>query len=493
MAAGVAGAALATAGALAAVPLAVGGLGVAIAAQNERVKASFTGLKDHVSAQLTQMAVPYENVLIGLAGKAQAAFDRAAPSLGRMFETAAPMVDRLATSLLAMVEGALPGFETALNAARPVIDAIAVGLTNMGPAISAFFTNLSVGAQGGATAVTLLFDAVNWLIPTLGTVLGFLAQWSGVIVPIAAGIGAIALVVQTVSAVTAIWNGIMAVGRGVMLAWAAAQWLVNAALSANPIGIVVVAIGALVAALIYAWNNSETFRSVVLSVWAAVKGGITSAVNAIKGVLNWFGSLPGMIGGWFNSAKDAAIGAFNNLVGWVRGLPGRIVSALGNLGSLLLGSGRALVDGFLSGIRSAWDRVVGFVRQGVQWVRNLFPFSPAKDGPFAGRGYVTYSGKALTEDFATSLRNGMGTVGAAARSVMAAAEAPFAGADLSAVARTAVSGGSAASIGRTEVGAPAVNVVVMIDGQEFKGMIRTEISESNRATRTAALAGRGTR
>ena len=43
---------------------------------------------------------------------------------------------------------------------------------------------------------------------------------------------------------------------------AAKTWLVNAAMSANPIGIVVAAVAALVAGVIYAWNKFEGFRAV---------------------------------------------------------------------------------------------------------------------------------------------------------------------------------------------------------------------------------------
>lgn len=46
-------------------------------------------------------------------------------------------------------------------------------------------------------------------------------------------------------------------------AWTAAQWLLNAAMTANPIGIVIVAIAALVAGLIYAYKKSEKFRAIV--------------------------------------------------------------------------------------------------------------------------------------------------------------------------------------------------------------------------------------
>ena len=47
------------------------------------------------------------------------------------------------------------------------------------------------------------------------------------------------------------------------------------------IGLVVIAIAALVAAIVYAWNNSETFRSIVIGAWEAVK-------TAVVAVVDWF-------------------------------------------------------------------------------------------------------------------------------------------------------------------------------------------------------------
>ncbi|MES2867620.1 MAG: hypothetical protein V4703_12830, partial [Actinomycetota bacterium] len=53
--------------------------------------------------------------------------------------------------------------------------------------------------------------------------------------------------------------------------WTAAQWALNAALNANPIGLVVLAIAALVGGLIVAWKHSETFRNIVTGCWTAIK------------------------------------------------------------------------------------------------------------------------------------------------------------------------------------------------------------------------------
>ena len=61
---------------------------------------------------------------------------------------------------------------------------------------------------------------------------------------------------------------------------AAAQWVLNAAMNANPIGLVVVAIAALVAGLVVAYQKSETFRNIVNAAFCVVK-------NVMKGVLDW--------------------------------------------------------------------------------------------------------------------------------------------------------------------------------------------------------------
>lgn len=136
-------------------------------------------------------------------------------------------------------------------------------------------------------------------------------------------------------------------------------------------------------------------------------------------IIEWCRQLPGkIIGGLSSLASSLASTASNawngflratsdlggRAIGFVGSLPGKIIGALGDLGNLLVRSGRALVDGFLRGIQGAWDTLTGWVKQGMDWLRGLWPFSPAKWGPFSGKGYVTYSGKAIVRDFADSLK-----------------------------------------------------------------------------------------
>ena len=55
-------------------------------------------------------------------------------------------------------------------------------------------------------------------------------------------------------------------------AWSAVQLVINFLLTANPIGIIIVAIGALIGAIIAAWHTSETFRGVLFALWEVIEG-----------------------------------------------------------------------------------------------------------------------------------------------------------------------------------------------------------------------------
>ena len=69
------------------------------------------------------------------------------------------------------------------------------------------------------------------------------------------------------------WDMARAEGLGILTS---AQWALNVAMNANPMGLVIAGIAALVGGIIWAWNNFEGFRKTVMSVWEVIKAfGIT--------------------------------------------------------------------------------------------------------------------------------------------------------------------------------------------------------------------------
>lgn len=107
--------------------------------------------------------------------------------------------------------------------------------------------------------------------------------------------------------------------------WAGVQWALNAALSANPIGLIVAAIAALVAGIVIAYKRSETFRNIVDGALRAV-GNAAKWLweNAIKpawdGIVAAFQFVAGVISWWWNNVTSPI---FNTVM--------QIVTSLANL------------------------------------------------------------------------------------------------------------------------------------------------------------------
>lgn len=148
----------------------------------------------------------------------------------------------------------------------------------------------------------------------------------------------------------------------------------------------------------------STVRNLVSSAINAVvsffRGGLSSASSAVSGGLT-------RIRTFFSNAlagiRTSVSNGINNVLKFFRELPGKILSVIGNLGNLLKNSGKALLGGFVSGISDGFNRARSAVSDGLTKIRNFFPFSPAKEGPFAGSGYTTHSGRKLMQDFAQGI------------------------------------------------------------------------------------------
>jgi hypothetical protein len=158
-------------------------------------------------------------------------------------------------------------------------------------------------------------------------------------------------------------------------ALAVQQWYLNVAMTANPIGVVVVAIGALVAGIVVAYNQFDAFRGVVDGAWSAIK----VIASNIKGT---FLSIPELIIKAFTQIPTALMSAFSGVgsiikalvTGDLKSIPA-LMSDLGknvlkvnpitgfgvNVGeSLTKGAGDAFTDAYNNTIAQAdADKVAG--------------------------------------------------------------------------------------------------------------------------------------
>lgn len=172
------------------------------------------------------------------------------------------------------------------------------------------------------------------------------------------------------------------------------------------------------------------FLNIVKDVMGPIKDIIQAAIEYVTAVIDTFIAL--ITGDWSGfwdgiqrmaeSAMDllgSAIEAGLDLViDFFLGLPIEILSAFGDTGKILAESGRKLIQGFIDGIGSMIQAAKNKAASVVQAVRDFFPFSPAKVGPFSGSGYTTFSGRALMEDWARGMEMGAPKAVAAIEDVM---------------------------------------------------------------------------
>lgn len=309
-----------------------------------------------------------------------------AGSAGQIFlallEALAPALVALAPGIAQLATQISGVLVPAINTLAPMLEAVAGFLSENIGWIGPLAAVILVGAAAYRTytaavrawhiaesiAQTLrLKSLATWVAHTAAIVANKVAQLASAIVTGGAAVAAwiantAALIANKVALLASVV--VMGVVRGAVIAWTAVQWLLNAALLANPIGLVIIAIVLLVAGIILLWKKSETFRTIVLAVWAAFK-------TAVKAVADWFMNtlVPFLKRVWdmiFAGVKflvNSAIASFRfwlavftTIINGVR----NVASAVWNAIVAVFNSAVARVRAILETIRAVVNRVMQF-------------------------------------------------------------------------------------------------------------------------------------
>lgn len=103
---------------------------------------------------------------------------------------------------------------------------------------------------------------------------------------------------------------------------AAAVWAVNIAMYANPVGLVIVAIGLLIAIIVVLIANWEQIADVAADVWGSV-------IDWIQSVGDWFESVFASIGDWWDQLMADFAAGFDALFGWINDAIGWFLDLIG--------------------------------------------------------------------------------------------------------------------------------------------------------------------
>ncbi len=161
------------------------------------------------------------------------------------------------------------------------------------------------------------------------------------------------------------WQAYKAANEGATIA----QWLLNAAMNANPIVLIVTLIAGLVGAIITLWHTNDDFKEGLIKAWDAIKN---AAVVVWESIVKFFTEdIPNAFKAVINFVKDnwQALLLFitNPIAGalkllydlnpkfkeWVDNLFGKIKDWFGGMKDI----GKNIVNGLLNGIKGAWSKL----------------------------------------------------------------------------------------------------------------------------------------
>jgi hypothetical protein len=353
---------------LAAIEKQVGGTAAASASSFEKIRLSLMATADEIGLAVLPMVEQFTAILVSdvlptatrLIQQVTNAFGRLSPQMqtavvaGIAMTAALGPVVSIAGKLVSGVGAAANGILFMSKQSVAAVGGLrnfATGLTNARAGSSAFATPMM--RAGGAIRTAAL--------ATKGFIVDLARQTAAMAANAARWIASTAAMIAHKTASLAV--------SAATKAAALAQWALNVAMTANPIGIVVVAIGALVAALVLLFRNNETVRKAFTAAWQAIKNAAAAAFNWVKS--NWpllLGILTGPIGlavaaivkNW-DKIKAGAVAVWNGVVSFFKSAAQRIVDFFNGYVSFWRNIGTNIVNGIKNGITGAWSALTSKV------------------------------------------------------------------------------------------------------------------------------------
>jgi phage-related protein len=414
-------------------------------------------------------------------------------TLGQTFTDLAPLVlqvGEILTAVLAPIIGALPEIITPLldtftqltATLLPVLSDLLVQLAPTFTQLAGTVAELIVAAAPLLQVLgPLLVDVIAALLPVITPVIGLLTSLVSVLVDNLAG-AITNVIVPAIDVIVALFSGDLSGAVTALGDLFAGVWEQIKTVVSNVGGFISDAINTIIGIFQYLYDTligNSIIPDLIGAIVAAFAGLPGRAAAALGGLV---GSLVGVARSAGARMLGAVRGGVSDAVDVFRGLKDRARSALGNLGSTLYGAGQSLIRGFIDGIKSMIGSVKSAASSVVSSARDFFPFSPAKEGPFSGRGWTLYSGEALATDFAKGITRNQAAVRDAVNSLVGTAVLPQTRTgDLSQFLTTARTGSTTQTALNNITVAPsaAPKVTVMIGNRVINEHVRVIVDQAS--------------
>ena len=239
-----------------------------------------------------------------------------------------------------------------IQSIQPPLDTLGGAFHSLVEAVAGVLANI-LGLDEGMSTTEVISTALSTAIQTVADVIQFLADNLDVIVPLVTAVVAGFMAFQTVQFVIGFVNGLVGAFQAAGIAIAAIS---------SPVTIVIAVVAALAAGIMYLWNTNEGFRNAVGAIWDGICGAISTAKDAIVGawdsVKQKAGELKDSISEKWEGIKTKTGEVWNNLKTSTAETWNNIKSTV----SEKIEAARAYAGQKLDNIRSAFEQNGGGVK-----------------------------------------------------------------------------------------------------------------------------------
>lgn len=333
-----------------------------------------------IQGSVNGMKAAWENFLTGMADPEQD-FDALVQNLVQSIQTAASnIVPRLQEIIPTLIEG----LGELVDQLSPYVGET---IEELAPTIKEALLALVDTLQGVfAEATPQIGEAARVLGDA--AIEGITAALDELLAPVQEKINAILPTIAAIGAAFAAWN-IVSIIAGVVSSLgglSGAITAVFAVLAANPIGIVVAAIAALVAAIMTAWNTNDAWRESMIELWGIIKETVAGTINALVDLITAFGK-----SAWegMKKAGKAMKDGLMDALAFMEELPGKFLKW-----------GSDMIQGLIDGIRGMLGNLKEVVTDVAGAIKSFLHFSRPDVGPL--RNYEQWM-----PDFMAGLADGI--------------------------------------------------------------------------------------
>lgn len=131
-------------------------------------------------------------------------------------------------------------------------------------------------------------------------------------------------------------------------------------------------------------RGAEILWQGIQTAFNLIRDHVRTIIDTVLGILRGIGDVVSTVIAFFDSIRQGIVDKFNAAVDFVKGIPGKILSAIGNLASTLYSSGSDLIGGLIEGIKARAGEVLSTIASFItdkipQWVKDRLGIgSPSK-------------------------------------------------------------------------------------------------------------------